>query len=163
MRWSVCRHLGQHSLLQWQHLQVGYLCDIVLRYTNTHEQQLVQRLTPAVHLCSNKELLQHRKYAAGKAFGASPNVSGISAPCTITKGAFSNTGSNSSRDAERIAPEAHTQPAPVSPAGGTVQSLDVRLVESDSCEKPKLQWQLLPRHGCTVKEMVCVDQVGLQS
>ena len=121
------------------------------------------RLTPEVHLSSNKELSQHRKYAAGRAFGAAANVSGASAPCASTKGAFSDASSDRSRDAKRNASEPDTQPAPGSPADGTVKSLDDASVESESCEKPKLHWQLLPRHGCTVKEMVCVDQVGLQS
>ena len=33
--------------------------------------------------------------------------------------------------------------------------------EPANCPKAELQWQLLPRHGCTVKERVCVDQVCL--
>ena len=119
-------------------------------------------LTPGVHLRSSKDPSQHTKYVARRAFAASPNVSDTSAPCAIRKGAFEGTSSGRSGDARQNAPEADALPAPGSPAAGTTHSLGLALVESESCEKPKLHWQLLPRHGCTVKEMVCVDQVGLQ-
>ncbi len=126
------------------------------------EHQLVMRLTPEVHLCSSKEPSQHRKYVAGRVFGARADVSGASAPCAVATGPFDDTSSGRSGDARQYAPEAEIQPAAGSPAGGTANSFDDDLVESGSCEKPDLQWQLLPKHGCTVKEMVCVDQAGLQ-
>ena len=33
--------------------------------------------------------------------------------------------------------------------------------EPANCTNAELNWQLLSRHGCTVKERVCVDQVCL--
>ena len=48
---------------------------------------------------------------------------------------------------------------PSSEAGTADGGLDADPVHSEDCIKPKLHWQLLPRHGCTVKEMVCIDQV----
>lgn len=32
-------------------------------------------------------------------------------------------------------------------------------LESEDCITPKVDWQRLPRKGCTMMEKVCVDQV----
>jgi len=45
--------------------------------------------------------------------------------------------------------------------GGSDAGSEADAVEAEECTEPNLHWQLLPRHGCTVKEMVWIDQVNL--
>ena len=52
--------------------------------------------------------------------------------------------------------EAQDVMEPTRPSRGTTEG-----AEPADCTKTELKWQLLPRHGCTVKERVCVDQVCL--
>ena len=65
----------------------------------------------------------------------------------------------SPRITEEYTPRADVGLAPSSEAGAADGGLDADSAHSESCVKPGLHWQLLPRHGCTFREMVCVDQV----
>lgn len=116
--------------------------------------------------CSNQNPLQHRKYVPGKGFVTQGNVSGTATPCSISKIAFQGMSSN-----RAITTSQHTHEADASPingrqrrenqVGGPDAGSEADADEAEECTKPNLHWQLLPRHGCTVKEMVCIDQVNL--
>ena len=104
--------------------------------------------------CSHEEPIQHRQLTVGRAFGPSFDVFGTSNHCRTRQSPFQGT-----RKMARNTSEVYVKPAPSSRAGDTGAGLAMSPIESAHCEKPSLHWQLLPRHGCTVKEMVCVDQV----
>ena len=81
------------------------------------------------------------------------------APQSFAKNFRYSTGSDGAITGEYardVAPQAlHKEAHDDKPRGATEG------VEPANCTKAELQWQLLPRHGCTVKERVCVDQVCL--
>ncbi len=116
--------------------------------------------------CSNNSPLQHRKYIPGKGFITQGNVSGTAKPCSIRKTAFQGMSSIRANRTSQHTSEADARPSNSrqqreNQGGGSDTGSEAGSDEAEECTKPDLHWQLLPRHGCTVKEMVCIDQVHL--
>jgi hypothetical protein len=112
--------------------------------------------------------LQHEVARNGHVMKCSCSMNGAPAACLAPQSFVKNFRYSSGSDgaitgehahdvaSQALHKEAQDDMESTRPSRGTTEG-----AEPANCTKAELKWQLLPRHGCTVKERVCVDQVCL--